>query len=608
MERPRDDQLVDRVREANDLVEVVSGYVRLQRAGHTYKGLCPFHSEKTPSFTVSSDKQLFYCFGCQAGGNVFHFIMKIENLDFPGALKFLAKRAGIALPEPELSPEARARREQRDRLRDVVELAVRFYHSVLVRHPAGGAGRDYARSRGLDEDVIARFELGFAPNAWDGLTRFLEKRQVDLALAEEAGLLSRRRDGGYYDRFRNRLMFAIRDGRGQAIGLGGRALDGGEPKYLNSPETLLFHKGDNLFGLHLAAEAIRKAGYALVVEGYLDAVACHQYGFRQAVASLGTALTDTQARLLARYAAEVRIAYDADAAGQAATWRGLDLLASAGFRVKVVTLPEGDDPDSVLRRRGRDGLEQPLAAAEPLVEYKLGVIARRHDLGTLEGKIEAVRDIVPVLEGLDNAVAREEYLPRVALTLGISVGALEEEMARARAAGGVRGADGRNILPRRVKNKRGLSATEGAAADEREAVKVLLLHPEAAPVFAREIPPDSLGSTELRAIAMAVVEAASAGQPLGPAELLDKVGEGVRAQLSALWLAEERHLETVDPQEFFRRFAQRRQARALDEIERAVEAAAAAGEVDRLNQLLVEYRWWQDQGTQPTPARREGRP
>ncbi|MDI6871834.1 MAG: DNA primase [Bacillota bacterium] len=595
MESPRDAQLIDRVREANDLVEVVSGYVRLKRAGHTYKGLCPFHSEKTPSFTVSPDKQLFYCFGCQAGGNVFHFIMKIENLDFPAALKLLAERAGIPLPEPQESPMAKARRERRARLQAVVELAIRFYQTVLSRHEAGEAGRAYARQRGLDRAVLERFEIGFAPNAWDGLAKFLAKRQVEPAVAEEAGLLLRRRDGGYYDRFRNRLMFPIRDARGQALGFGGRAVDEAEPKYLNSPETGLFHKGETLYGLHLAAEGIREAGYALVVEGYLDAVTCHQHGFRQAVASLGTALTEAQARLLARCTAEARIAYDADAAGQAATWRGLDLLSAAGFRVKVVTLPAGEDPDSVLRTRGAAEFEQRLAAAEALVDYKLGVVARRHNLTSPEGKVQAVREVLPVLSAIESAVAREEYLPRAAAALGVSVGALEIELARLSAAQGGRRAVGRNILPRRVKNKQDLSRVKASRSpDEREVVKVLLLHPEAAGTFAREVSLEDLENPALRAIAAAVLEAGAGGQPVDPAGLLDGMAEETRAMLSALWLADDTHLQAVEPHAFFRRFGQRRRERTAAQFERAVEDAAGAGDLNRLNRLLVEYRWWQD--------------
>jgi DNA primase len=607
MNNPRDAEVINRVREANDLVEVVSGYVRLTRAGQTYKGLCPFHSEKTASFTVSPDKQLFYCFGCQAGGNVFHFLMKIENLDFPGALKLLAERAGVPLPEPELSPKAKARRERRAELAGVVELAVRFYRSVVGHHGLGQPGRAYARERGLDEATLQRFEIGFAPNAWDGLAKFLAKRGVDPALAEEAGLLLRRRDGGYYDRFRNRLMFPLRDARGLALGFGGRAIDEAEPKYLNSPETSLFHKGETLFGLHLAAEGIRQAGYALVVEGYLDAVTCHQYGVRQAVASLGTALTAAQARLLARYAAEVRIAYDADAAGQAATWRGLDLLSAAGFRVKVIALPAGEDPDSTLRTHGVEEFGRRLQAAAALVDYKLGVITGRYDLGSVEGKVRAVRELVPVLLGVESAVAREEYVPRVAVALGVSVEALKEEMAR---GGRGRGqAVGRNVLPQRVKNKRDLSGSEDlASGDEREVVKVLLLHPEAAETFAREVTLDELQDKTLQEIAAAALEAAATGQPVDPAGLLDRVAEETRSELAELWLAEDVYLRGVEPQGFFRQFGRRQRTKALGRLEQAVEAAGKAGDLSRLNRLLVEYRWWQDRQGALNVVGKEGRP
>lgn len=332
-----------------------------------------------------------------------------------------------------------------------------------------------------------------------------------------------------------------------------------------------------------------------MVEGYLDAVSCHQYGFRQAVASLGTALTENQARLLGRHTAEVRIAYDADIAGQAATWRGLDLLSGAGFRVKVVGLPTGEDPDSALRSEGAEGFAQRLSAAEPLVDYKLRLIAGRFDLGSVDGKVQAVRMMLPVLAGVESAVAREEYLPRVASTLGVSVGALEEELARAGTSSRGPGAVGRNILPRGVKNKPGLSgADEGGSADEREAVKVLLLHPEAVEVFTREVTLEGLGERAFRAIAEALVEAAAAGRTVDPAGLAEELPEEFRSQLSAVWLAEDTHLAAVEPKAFFRRFGQRRRERVLDELEEAIEAVGTDGDVHRLNHLLVEYRWWQD--------------
>lgn len=604
MESTRDNQLIDRVREANDLVEVVSGYVRLKRAGNTYKGLCPFHSEKTPSFTVSADKQVFYCFGCQAGGNVFHFIMKIENLEFPGALRFLAERAGIPLPEQGVE-ETTPGKERRDQLRRVLELAARFYRSILERHPLGAAGREYAAQRKLEASTLVRFEVGFAPNAWDGLVKFLAKRQVDLALAEEAGLLLRRRDGGYYDRFRNRLMLPIRDARGRAIGFGGRSVDGTDPKYLNSPETRLFRKGETLYGLNLAAEGIRKAGYAVVVEGYLDALACHQHGYPQAVASLGTALTEAQVRLLGRYASEVRIAYDADAAGQAATWRGLDLISAGGFRVKVVSLPPGDDPDSFLREQGAGPFGARLAEAESLLSYKLSSIARRHDLSTTEGKVQAVKAILPVLTGLESAVAREQYLSQVAATFGISAAALKEEMSRAMAGGGR--AVGRNKFPERAKNIRGQSSIEqGGADDERDLVRVLLLHPEAAGTFAREVSPESLENHAVREIVRALLDAAAAGEVVDAAGLAGRVTEEAQAFLSALVVDEDAHLKGVEAPAFIRRFRMRQRERRLAEFEREIEAAAAAGGLARLNDLLVEYRWWQEREGDSTG--KEGRP
>lgn len=461
------DDLLDEIRAKSDIVAVISEYLPLKRRGSNYLGLCPFHQEKTPSFTVTPDKQMFYCFGCQTGGNVFTFLMKREGLTFAEAVEALAVRAGVALPERwegRGGPEARADRERRKSeialLYRALDFASRFYHKALLERPEAEKARLYLRRRGLKLESAASFRLGFAPPAWDSIYRALTAKGVEPALMEKAGLVLKAREeregqdgrGGWYDRFRNRLMFTICDQRGRPIGFGARALDeGDEPKYLNSPETPLFSKGRHLYALHLAAEPIRRGGTALVVEGYMDAIACHEFGFDYAVASMGTAFTAEQARLLRRLTDTVVTAFDADTAGTQATLRGLEVLTAAGFKVKVAEIPGGKDPDECLRGGGHgatgpgdsgpEGFGRAVREAVPLPEYRFRLAARRHDTATIDGRVAAVEELVPVLASLSSPVELDEYVRDFSRRLHVSEEALRTELARHRQAARGRGQD-----------------------------------------------------------------------------------------------------------------------------------------------------------------------
>ncbi len=453
------DDLLDEIRSRTDIVAVIGEYVQLRRRGNNFVGLCPFHQEKTPSFTVTPDKQMFYCFGCQTGGNVFTFLMKREGLSFAEAVEQLAARAGVALPERAAwTPAARAaedrHRQEIQLLYRVLDFASRYWHQALVKRPEAAAARAYLGRRGLKPESLKTFRLGYSFESWDALLKVLKSKGVDEATLERAGLVVRGREAAapYYDRFRGRLMFTISDPRGRPIGFGARALaDGVEPKYLNSPETPVFSKGRVLYGLHLAAPAIRRAGMAIVVEGYMDAIACHEYGFDYTVASMGTAFTPEQARLLRRLTDTVVTAFDADTAGTLATIRGLEVLTAAGFKVKVAEIPGGKDPDECLRSvgpgatedsaagglagagaagAGREAFQRAVDEAVPLVEYRFRLTCRRHDLSTIQGRVDAVSEILPVLAGVQNRLELQEYLRDFARRLRVPEEALRAEFAR----------------------------------------------------------------------------------------------------------------------------------------------------------------------------------
>jgi DNA primase len=422
-----DEQFVEHVRNSVDIIDLVGGYVRLKKSGKDYSALCPFHQEKTPSFLVSESKQIFKCFGCGAGGDAFKFVSLIENLSFPEAIRHLAERNGIPLPDnrSEKNPES----GDRQVLLKLMEVTCRFFQDCLSRQPQAAEAIQYLEARGIEEDTVRRFGLGFAP-AGNQLLAFLKKAH-SLEDAARCGLLIQNERGQLYDRFRSRLMFPIRDLSGKTIAFGGRILGEGVPKYLNSPETPLYHKGNQLFGLDVSKDAIRRADFAILVEGYFDLVVPYQAGYPNIVASLGTSLTTNQIRLLGRYTRNVAINFDPDTAGVSAAARSIELFLEQGFRVNVVQLPAGEDPDSFIRNQGSTAYGERLKTSRSYLDFLLDQLLQKHNNpSTPKAKQETVSGILPYLLKVTNRIERSEYVAVIAARLNLDEALLRSELRK----------------------------------------------------------------------------------------------------------------------------------------------------------------------------------
>ena len=416
------EEIVDEVREKNDIVDVISPYVRLTRRGSNYVGLCPFHNEKTPSFSVNTGRQTFHCFGCGVGGNAYSFVMKYENLTFPEAIRQLADRAGIKLPEEEDNPEARKRADLRTRLFEVYKEAAKFYYFQL-RGEYGSHPMEYLKNRGLTDKTINDFGLGYSVKSPNALYNYLKSKGYSDELMIKAELVSFKEGRGIFDMFWNRVIFPIMDLNNKVIAFGGRVMGDGEPKYLNSRETDIFNKRRNLYGLNFAKHS--REGYILLCEGYMDVIALHQAGFTNAVASLGTALTEEQARLIARYVKDVIITYDSDGAGVKAAIRAIPILKSAGIRTKILKLTPYKDPDELIKAVGRGEYEERIKNAENSFNFELSNLEKSYDLTEPEGKTEFLNKVADRLTEFEEELERENYIAAVADRYFVSKDALK---------------------------------------------------------------------------------------------------------------------------------------------------------------------------------------
>lgn len=408
------ESFISELKARNDIEEVISSYVNVKRRGRNLVGLCPFHSEKTPSFTVYPDSQSFYCFGCGAGGDVVTFVKKIENLDYIEAVKSLAQRAGLAMPEDGYDDSYA---KLKTRVLEINRETARFYHQCLIS-PVGKKALEYLRGRGLSDNTIRRFGLGFAPESWDAVIKHLRGKGFTLDEMAAAAVAVKSARGSYYDQFRGRVIFPIIDIRGNVIAFGGRLMDGQGPKYLNSPDTPVFKKSRNLFALNYAKSS--KESALILAEGYMDVVALHQAGFTNAVATLGTALTAEQARMISQYAAEVVIAYDSDGAGQKATNRAINIFGEIGLPVRVLKVQDAKDPDEFIKKFGATRFKMLLEGAGSAMEFEIAKLRAKYDLDSPDGKVGFLKEFAGFMAGIRNPIERDVYVTKTAQELGVA--------------------------------------------------------------------------------------------------------------------------------------------------------------------------------------------
>jgi DNA primase len=423
------DSFINEVRSAAGIVEIIGGYVNLRKRGRNHVGLCPFHTEKTPSFNVSEERQWFHCFGCGASGDIFRFLMRIDNLTFPEAVRWVAEKYALALPAPVVRLEEGDK--DRQQILDATQAAEAFFKAVLLTEPEGQEARRYLLQRGLRDSTLEQFCLGYAPSGGGRLVSFLTEQGYPVEILEKAGLAKKSEMGkGFYDAFRRRVIFPIKDVRGKTVAFGGRVMDDGVPKYLNSPETVIYSKSRHLFGLCHAREAIREQNHAILVEGYLDCIIPSQEGVRNMIASLGTSLTSNQVRLLGRYTKNVVVNYDPDTAGVNAMRRSLELFLEEGFRVNVLRLPDGLDPDAFVRRHGAEAYRRQLKQCDPYLEFIADEALKNAGAGA-RSKLNAINAVLPILARIPDRVERLEFASRVSQRLGIEDSVILAEMRKA---------------------------------------------------------------------------------------------------------------------------------------------------------------------------------
>lgn len=589
---------IEEIKERAGIVELISPYVPLKKAGRNFKGLCPFHSEKTPSFHVFPDKGNYHCFGCGASGDVFTFLMKVQNIDFGEALRLLAERTGVTLPERRAAAEAED--QEKARLYEVNAAAGQYFNHVLLRAEAGRIARDYLAQRGIAAATVEAFQLGYAPESWDALSHFLAERGYTAEEIFAAGLTVEREDGHRYDRFRGRLTFPVRDARGRVSGFGARALGAEQPKYLNTPQSAVFDKGGSLYGIDLARSAIREADKAVVVEGYVDALMAHQSGTRYVVACLGTAITERQVAILKRLSKHLILALDPDAAGDEATLRGLEVVKQVFDKkmvpvptwrglmhyerkldadIRIVTLPRGKDPDEVIREDS-GAWRALIDRAQPIVDYYLATILARADLSSAKEKEAVVERLLPVLRELADGVQQEHYLQQLARQLRIGEHTLAARLAQIRE---------RPVSPaargEQVKANRHLSLDEYLLG--------LLLRYPATREHLWELDPEEITHAASRQLLVTLQQS-----QVGGASTLDALREGLDPALAdfvSLLLEAAENAAPLDAAEVDRdvadclAFVRRRNLRAaVEELAYLVREAEEGGEAEARRQYIAK--------------------
>jgi DNA primase len=523
-----------KVRETADIVDIIGSIIPLKRTGSTFKALCPFHREKTPSFNVHPARQIFHCFGCGIGGDVIKFWMLHERLDFRSALETLARRLGLPVPELSATPEDLSREKKRRLLFEVNQFALKYYQKCLEKK-AGGEAREYLSRRGVEQGLWENFQLGWATENWDDFLTAAGKNGYSSELLNEAGLiLPGKTKGGFYDRFRGRIIFPILDLQGHCVAFGGRILTSGEPKYLNSPETETYKKGKVLYGLHLAREALRGEQPALLVEGYMDLIALYKFGFTTGVASLGTALTEDQARLLKRFTKEVIFIYDGDEAGQQAMLRGCEVLLGQSLLVGVVVLPEKDDPDTFLARHGTKTLQSLIEKRIDFLDFFFETGRKKFNINTPEGKIAVLDMLKPILEQVHQPIMFNDFTMRLSSGLKLDQKLIIQHI-RAKSEN----------MKKSVGEVIYKQAKEGIPLLELGLLKILIENPDLRETVQQELDPDWLTNPIVRAFIQRLLQSASGGQEISNYTGLEEHVSEEEAQL----LREIAFLDTLMPEE-----------------------------------------------------------
>lgn len=518
------DEVIEEVRLRSDIVSVVSGYVKLQRRGSNYFGLCPFHNEKSPSFSVSPGKQMYYCFGCGAGGGVFNFIMEYENYTFPEAVRFLADRAGISLPEEEYSEEARRERDRRSSVLELNKLAAKFYYFQL-RAPQGQRGMEYLKNRELSDETMKHFGLGYAGPDGSMLYRYLKKQGYSDALLKDSGLMQVNERQGMYDKFWNRVIFPIMDVNNKVIGFGGRVMGDDKPKYLNSPETVVFDKSRNLYGLNFARTSKEKN--LLVCEGYMDVISMHQAGFTNAVASLGTALTSRHASILKRYTDEVILTYDSDEAGIKAALRAIPLLKEAGVSARVLHMDPYKDPDEFIKALGTDAFQERIARAENSFLFELSVMEKSYDMKDPDGKTRFFQAAAAKIAGLELEIERENYIEAVAERYQTSYEGMRKMVLNVL----MQGAPVRTA-PRSLEREHRSEKDDGLLKSQRLLLNWLVEYPELYPTVSSYVSPKDFTDPLYREVASMLFEQL-AKKERSPARIVDHFMDPVQQRTVA---------------------------------------------------------------------------
>jgi DNA primase len=561
---------ISEIKDGCSIVEVISDYISLKKSGVNYKGLCPFHAEKTPSFIVNEEKKIFHCFGCGASGNIFNFLMKFEHLSFPDAVKEAARRAGISLPlrMDEFKSEEKA--EGNAELLKINQSASDYFREILHTSKEGERGRKYLVKRGIDKGIAEEFKLGFAPNRWDGLLTFLSDKGILREDLQRLGLVIPREDRkGFYDRFRNRLIFPIADFKGRVVGFGGRAIEAEEPKYMNSPDSPVYTKGYHVYGLHVSLPSIRKTDQAIIVEGYFDLLSMYQHGIKNVVATLGTALTPHQIKLLKRYTKNLIIIFDSDEAGEKAAMRSLPLFLDEGISPQMVLLPAGFDPDTFAQKDNGEVMRGKLREPLSLLDVFFGQVFTANDAYSIKGKLKIIEAVVPMVSRIRDRTERELYIQRVSQRLGVKEEIIFQKMKR------------EDRSERSESTGKALELSE-ARKVEKMMVRLMMYYPQLIPQIQKEAITDDLSTDSCRKLVAIIIDKFASEKGFDPTSLMNDVVEDELRGLLSECLFDEEPLENV--------------AELLRSCMQKIRLHKMGKEIQRLNAMINKAQDEKDEG------------